>query len=113
MESYSEYTIPDGLTDAQVRSGIIELMRPCSPTVTAYFVRLHACKPFFDGSQEKIGIVFDCLYDDIKDFSEIAVIMGLEDSRKSSGKWFPSNGEIIQEIRGYDELIRDVSDYFN
>src|SRR5690606_3227749 len=55
----SSYTIPEGMTHAQVCAGLIEMIRPCSPTITAHFAKLLAFKPMFDVDETRIKIIFE------------------------------------------------------
>lgn len=109
---HSEYALPDGMSHQQVFYGLVECIRPCNPMVVQHFVRLQACKPFFETDVERMQIIFDCLYEDLKDFPEVAVILGIDEVRQAKGRYFPSIEEIVTEVSFYRDLIYDVLDFF-
>ena len=113
MATITGYDIPEGMTHNSVVSGLIELCRPCAPDVVAHFVRLQASKPFFDADEQRMAIVFECLYDDLKDFPEVAVVIGLDDVRTMPGKYFPETHEIISAVSEYRDTIYLALDYFS
>lgn len=88
------------------------MVKPCSSTVTAHFVRLNVCKPFFDTDQDKLEIFFECLYDDLKTLPEVAVVLALDDLRKAEGTYFPTSHEIIKETKKYSYMIFYALDFF-
>lgn len=108
----SEYALPEGMSHQQVVNGLIECIRPCNPMVVQHFVRLQACKPFFETNAERMQIIFDCLYEDLKDFPEVAVILGIDEVRQAKGKYFPSIQEIETEVSFYRDMIFDALDFF-
>ena len=104
------------MTERSVRAGLTELLRPCHPTVRKEFVVLHAFKPFFEldprkPDQERMDIVFDRLFHDIKDLPEVAVVLALDDLRNGKSKWFPID-EILPAVEEYRDLIYDALDFF-
>ncbi len=96
-----------------VQNGLVEMLRPCSPSVTAYFARLQACKPFYEADPTKIKIVYECLFDALRDYPEVCVILALSDLCTSKGRYFPEIAEIVAETEIYGELLHDVTDFFN
>lgn len=112
IQDVTTYNIPENMTPESVTKGLIELCRPCSPDIVKYFVRLQACKPFFDTEAERIQIIFDCLYDDLREFPEVSVIMGLEDVRKAKGKYWPSMEEITSAVQKHRNDIFEMLDFF-
>lgn len=57
-------------------------------------------------------IIFDCLYKDLKDLPEVAVILGIDGVRQAKGKYFPSVEEIVTEVSFYRDVIFDALDFF-
>jgi len=99
------YDLPAEMSSGSVINGLIDICRPCAPDVVAHFVRLQANKPFFDADEQRMGIVFECLYDDLKDYPEVAVIIGLYDQRTALGKYWPETSEIIAAVKECSETI--------
>ena len=110
MNYRSSYHL-EGQTRDQAVRGLVELCRPCSPTVVKHFVTLQAFKPFFDNDPDRISIVYDLLYEDIKDMPEVAVVLALDDLRQHESKYFPL-GDVVKEVTYYRDMIYDALDYF-
>ena len=108
---HSSYALPEGMTSESVVRGLVELCRPCSETVVKYFVNLQAFKPLYGDDQERTQIIYDLLYEDIKDMPEVAVIVALDDLRNHDSKWFPI-GEVVPAVSEYRDMIYDVLDWF-
>jgi len=113
---HSSYTLPEGMTRDSVVRGLIELIKPCSTTVTKYFVTLQAFKPFFEADPknpdtDRNDMVYEMLYRDIKDMPEVAVVLTLDDLRKGPGKWFPLD-EILPAVSEYRDIIYNALDFF-
>lgn len=111
MKMYSTYRLPDNVTHESVIKGLTELLRPCSPMVTKAFVELQAFKPFYKTDEDRIKIVYQGLYRDLKELPEAAVIMACDDLRNTNGKWFPIE-DIVPTVSGYRDLIHSALDYF-
>ncbi|WP_149242975.1 hypothetical protein [Dyadobacter sp. 32] len=107
----SEYSLPEGMTEDAVIKGLTEMVRPCSPTVLKYFVTLQAFKPFFDADAERVNIIYDMIFQDLKDEPEVAVVLALEDLRTAKGKYFPLD-EVLPAVLEYRDLIYDALDFF-
>lgn len=107
----SSYTLPNNVTPESVRAGIIELVRPCSPLVTASFVTLQAFKPMYEADQKRIDIVYEGLYRDVKDLPEVAVVLACDDLRNCESRWFPID-QIKKCSEEYRDLIVDATDFF-
>lgn len=101
----------DDLTPQQAKNGLIELLRPCSVGVTAYFVRLQANKPVYDADPARIAIIYECLYEDLKDYPEAAVVLAFEDLRLTKGKYFPATTDIIEAVTEYQATINECLDF--
>lgn len=108
---FSKYNL-DGLEADQIEKNVIELLKPCSPTITAHFARLQAFKPFYEADQAKVDIIYSALVDDLIDFPEVAVVLALDDIRTSPGRFFPTAEDILSEVKINTDLIYDVLDFF-
>lgn len=75
------------------------------PYVVAHFVRLQASKSFFDSDEQRMGIVFDNLYDDLNDYPEVAVVIGLDNLRTALGIYWTETHEIISAVSEYRDRI--------
>ena len=96
----------------QAINELIECLRPAGPSITAHFVNLYACKPMFDAVEERMGIAFDALYNDLKDNAEVAVVLALDNLRTVPGRYFPSFDEIIKTVSEYREMIYSALNFF-
>ena len=113
---HSSYNLPEGMTHDSVVRGLIELIRPCSPTVTAHFVTLESFKPFFEANPREPDLVrkdmiYETLYRDVKQMPEVAVVLALDDLRKGTDTYFPL-AKILPEVREYRDIIYDALDFF-
>ena len=108
---HSKYELPEDMTPESVRAGLIELLRPCSPMVTKSFVTLQAFKPMYQADEDRIKIVYDGLYRDVREMPEVAVVLACDDLRNTKGKYFPLD-EILPAVTEYRDLIHDCLDYF-
>jgi hypothetical protein len=108
----SKYEIPQGYTHEKIVNGLIDICRPCSPMVTAHFAMLMAHKPFFDQDEERVKIVFESLYEDLKDYPEVSVVLALDDLRLTEGRYFPTTNEIIEQTKLNAEIMLSALDFF-
>lgn len=107
----STYQLPEGMTDESVRKALIELLRPCGPMITKEFVKLQAFKPFYDTDPDRTAIIYDMLYEDLREFPEVAVVLALDDLRKGEDRYFPTE-KILPAVSEYRNFIHDCLDYF-
>lgn len=108
----STYHLPDSITHEAATRGLTELLRPCSPMVTKSFVNLQAFKPFFENDESRTKIVYEGLYQDVKELPEVAVVLACDDLRKDSTiKYFPID-KIQFCAEEYRDIIYDALDYF-
>ena len=59
-----------------------------------------------------MAVVFDRLYEDLKDYPEAAVVITLDDLRTTEGKYWPETYDIVKSVKEYTDFIYQVLDYF-
>jgi hypothetical protein len=108
----SGYELPEGMTREQVAARLVRLVKPCNPMVVKEFITLQAFKPFYGVDEERVEIVFDRLYQDIKDMPEVAVVLALDELRNTKEtNWFPL-ALIVPTVKDYSDFIYDAMDFF-
>ena len=111
MKTYSTYHLPDNMSHESVIKGLTELLRPCSPMVTKAFVELQAFRPFYKTDEDRVKIVYQGLYRDLKDLPEAAVFIACDELRNCEKKYFPLD-KIKPIAEEYRDIIYNALDYF-